>query len=103
MVKNHKLAKSISDVAWSEFFDFLTYKVEYTDRQIAKVRPNHTSQDCHKCGHRRTDLKLSDRIYHCSNPACKLVIDRDINAALNILALGLQSIGLTAIEAPSFS
>jgi|SRR6185369_11479176 hypothetical protein len=55
------------------------------------------------CGHRRRDLSLSDRVYHCTNPECLLVIDRDVNAALNILALGLQRLGLRPIEAASLA
>ena len=101
MVRNHCLAKSIMDAAWSLFFSCLLYKAECAGRKIAKVPPRHTSQDCHKCGHRRTDLTLSDRIYHCANAECDLVIDRDVNAALNILRLGLQSLGLRPIEAPA--
>ena len=99
MLKNHCLAKSIADAAWSLFFHCLFYKAEEAGRQYVEVDPRHTSQDCHRCGHRRTDLKLADRVYHCTNPECLLVIDRDWNAALNVLALGLQCVGLRPIEA----
>jgi hypothetical protein len=64
-------------------------------------RSDSLAQGNHRCGHRRTDLSLADRIYHCTNPECLLVIDRDLNAARNILALGLQRLGLRAIEAPA--
>lgn len=101
MLKNHCLAKSIADVAWSLFFHCLSYKAEEAGRQYVEVDPRHTSQDCSKCGHRKTDLSLSDRVYHCANPECLLIIDRDLNAALNILALGLQCVGLRPIEAAS--
>jgi putative transposase len=103
MMKNHCLAKSIGDVAWALFFSLIAYKAEEAGRQFVKVNPRHTSQDCHRCGHRRTDLKLSDRVYHCLNPACLLIIDRDLNASLNIKALGLQCLGLTTHRSPGLS
>ena len=97
MVKNHCLAKSITDAAWSRFFGCLLYKAECAGRVLVKVNPAYTSQDCSRCGHRHSELKLSDRLYHCAS--CEQHIDRDLNAALNILRLGLQSLGLTPIEA----
>lgn len=103
MLKNHCFAKSIADAAWSMFFQCLAYKAEDAGRRFVKVDPRHTSQDCHKCGHRRTDLRLSDRIYRCANPKCLLIIDRDLNASLNILALGLQRLRLRPAEAVTFS
>jgi putative transposase len=103
MMRNHCLAKSIADAAWSQFFQMLIYKAEWAGRKVEKVPPAHTSQDCSGCSHRRTDLSLSDRVYHCANPECLLVIDRDLNAAINILALGLQRLGLSAIEAASLA
>ena len=99
MMKNHCLAKSIADAAWSMFFHMLNYKAEWAGRIVEKVPPGHTTTDCHRCGNRRSDLTLADRIYHCSNPECLLQIDRDLNAALNILALGLQRLGLHPREA----
>jgi putative transposase len=101
MLKNHCLAKSIADAAWSLFFHCIVYKVVETGRQLAKEDSRHTSQDCHRCGHRRKDLKLTDRVYHCTNAECLISIDRDQNAALNVLALGLQRLGLRPIEAPA--
>jgi putative transposase len=90
MVHTHCLAKSISDAAWSQFTQYLTYKAARAGRQMVKVNPAYTSQQCSRCRHRQK-LALADRVYHC--PCCGLDIDRDHNAALNILALGLQSIG----------
>jgi len=87
MVHTHCLAKSISDAAWSAFFDQLAAKAEEAGRELIKVNPAYTSQTCSRCGHRQK-MPLSERTYHC--PCCLLVIDRDFNAALNILALGLQ-------------
>jgi len=101
MMRNHCLAKSIADAAWSLFFHCVAYKAGYAGRRFVKVEPRHTSQDCHRCGQRRKDLSLRERIYHCANPECLLIIDRDENAALNVLGLGLQALGLRAIEAAS--
>jgi len=87
MVHNHCLAKSISDVAWSAFFNQLMCKAEEAGRELIRVNPAYTSQTCSRCGHRQK-TPLSERTYHC--PCCLLDIDRDLNAALNIMALGLQ-------------
>ncbi|WP_415837332.1 RNA-guided endonuclease TnpB family protein, partial [Pontibacter korlensis] len=63
MLKNHKLAKSISDAGWYQFVQMLAYKSKWYGRELVKVAPNHTSQDCSVCGWRNTDLKLSDRYW----------------------------------------
>jgi len=99
MLHTHCLAKSISDAAWSAFFAHLSSKAEEAGRQFVQVNPAYTSQDCSRCHHRQK-MPLSERVYHC--PCCLLSIDRDLNAALNIKALGLQSVGLP-LEAPGFS
>jgi len=96
LVHNHCLAKSISDAAWSAFFSQLASKAAEAGYQLLKVNPAYTSQDCSRCHHRQK-MPLSERTYHC--PCCLLSIDRDLNAALNIKALGLQSVGLP-LEAP---
>ena len=88
MVHNHCVAKSISDAAWSAFFSHLSAKAEEAGRQWIKVNPAYTSQDCSRCHHRQY-MPLSERTYHC--PCCLLSLDRDLNAARNILRLGLQS------------
>jgi putative transposase len=98
MVHNHCLAKSIADAAWSAFFSQLSSKAVEAGRQLVKVNPAYTSQECSRCHHRQK-MPLSERIYHC--PCCLLSIDRDLNAALNIRAVGLHSLGL-ALEAPAF-
>ena len=104
MVKNHCLAKSISDAAWSMFRRVLASKAESADRQLVCVNPAYTSQDCSGCGYRPDKRKtLKDRWHFC--PKCSLSLDRDTNAAFNILktALGLQSVaGMPCIEAPAF-
>jgi putative transposase len=89
MVHNHCLAKSIADAAWSGFFAMLSYKAESAGRNLVKVNPAYTTQDCHRCGHRQK-LTLADRIYVC--PCCGLHMDRDLNASKNILALGMQGL-----------
>ncbi len=89
MVKNHCLAKSISDVSWSKFVELLKYKANWYGRelvQIDKFFPS--SKTCSVCGGLKKDLTLKDREYICSS--CGLVIDRDYNASLNILSEGLR-------------
>jgi putative transposase len=81
MVKNHHLAKSISDAGWSQFILILTSKAESAGRVVIKVNPSYTSQDCSRCGHRNR-ITLATRIYRCSR--CCLVIHRDRNSALNV-------------------
>ncbi|MGI8638390.1 MAG: RNA-guided endonuclease InsQ/TnpB family protein [Pyrinomonadaceae bacterium] len=79
------LSKQVLDASWSSFFDKLTYKVENTGKQLIKVSPNFTSQDCSSCGN-RVKKDLSVRVHHCLQ--CGLVLDRDVNAAINIFRLG---------------
>src|SRR6202048_225925 len=86
MIHNRCLAKSISDAAWSMFFTLLIYKAENAGRSIVRVNPAYTSQDCSQCGHRQK-LTLAKRTYRC--PCCQLILNRDHNAALNILKIGL--------------
>jgi putative transposase len=88
MTHNHCLAKSIHDAAWSQFAGLLSYKAAWAGRKYVAVNPAYTSQDCSTCGHRKTDLTLADRTYNCS--CCGVALDRDHNAAMNILALGQQ-------------
>ena len=87
MQKNRRLSKSISDVAWSLFRHCLEYKAEEAGIGFKAVDPDYTSQDCSACGHREKKT-LSDRVHHCK--ACGYKTDRDHNAAINILTLGLQ-------------
>jgi len=79
MLKNHKLAKSISDVSWSEFVRQLEYKANWYRRKIIKVPTFYpSSKTCSSCGNIKETLTLSERIYHCE--CCGLEIDRDYNA-----------------------
>ncbi len=82
--------KSIGDASWRMFLELLASKAEYAGKHCIQVNPAYTSQTCSRCGNRQK-LKLSDRRYHCSNCGCSF--NRDVNAAKNILALGLQGIG----------
>ncbi len=94
MIHNHCLAKSISDAAWSGFRSMLAVKAEWAGRRFIAVNPAYTSQTCSGCGHRLASdrrLGLSQRVFDC--PCCQLHIDRDLNASVNILALGIQRIG----------
>jgi putative transposase len=86
----HKLNKSISDVAWNQFMQFTTYKAEGAGRQVVFVNPRNTSKMCSRCG-QLVEKTLADRVHSCS---CGLVLDRDENAAINILSLGLKTLGL---------
>ena len=92
MVQNGRLAKSIHDAAWSQFAALIACKAAWADRRYIAVNPAHTSQDCSGCGNRKTDLTLADRVYRCVS--CGLVIDRDLNASRNILAVGRHCLGL---------
>ena len=90
-MKSHRcMNRSIRDVAWSQFFFFLSYKAENAGREFKKVNPAYTSQTCSSCGHRQK-MPLSCRTYVC--PCCGMEKDRDHNASLNILRLGLESPG----------
>ena len=97
MVKNHKLAKSISDASWSMFLDWVEYFGKVFGKVTVAVPPHYTSQNCSNCG---TTVKksLSERTHQCSH--CGTVLDRDHNAALNILAIGLNRVGHTQISTP---
>ncbi len=96
MTHTHCLAKSIHDASWSEFFSKLSCKAEEAGRKYVAVNPAYTSQDCSRCHHRQV-MPLSERTYQC--PCCLLSLDRDLNASLNILGVGLHSLGLS-LEAP---
>jgi putative transposase len=92
MLKNHRLAKSIADAAWNHFALVLMSKAAEAGRQSVRVNPRHTSTRCSRCG-TIVAKALSVRVHHC--PVCDLIMDRDENAAINILALGLQGVGET--------
>jgi putative transposase len=86
MIRNHKLSKYIANASWGKFLEILKYKAKWYGREIISVdRFAPTSKMCNKCGFIKQDLKLSDRSWIC--PKCGANLDRDINAAQNILAL----------------
>ena len=89
MLKNHKLAESIQEMNFGEFKRILEYKVKWYNRKIIYVdRFYPSSKTCHNCGYINKQLKLNDRQWVC--PQCGAVIERDYNAALNILDEGLR-------------
>ena len=91
MMKNHKLAKSISDVGWWMFVNFLQYKAEWYGRNVIIInRYFPSSKTCNCCGNVKEELKLSERMYHCES--CWAELDRDINAAKNILKEWLKQL-----------
>jgi putative transposase len=87
MLKNHRLAKSISDVGWGEFVRQLEYKAQWYGRTLVKIDKWYpSSKRCFDCGHVLETLSLDVRVWTC--PECGVVHDRDLNAARNILAAG---------------
>jgi putative transposase len=88
MVKNHSLAKAISDVGWSEFVSQLEYKAAWYGRNLVKIDKWYpSSKRCFDCGHLLDSLSLDIREWTC--PECGVVHDRDINAAKNLHVAGL--------------
>ena len=90
MLKNHCLARALSDVSLSEIHRQLAYKAEWNGIELIKAdRFFPSSKTCSKCGNIKEDLSLADRTYDCG--ACGEVIDRDLNAALNLKNLAGSS------------
>ncbi|MBD2499008.1 RNA-guided endonuclease InsQ/TnpB family protein [Anabaena azotica] len=97
LVKNHHLAKSISDASWSLFTDWVDYYAKVFDTWVIAVAPHYTSQDCSVCG-TRVKKSLSTRTHKCHS--CGTVMHRDHNAAIMILNKGLKStVGRTESKA----
>ena len=89
MVKNHRLAGSISDAAWAEFVSMLKYKSDWKGRNLIFIgRFDPSSKMCSACGHIKGDLTLDVRSWTCQK--CGVVHDRDINAAVNIRNFALN-------------
>ena len=93
MIKNHKLAKHIADASWSKFVDMLSYKAKWNDKEVAKIsRFYPSSKSCHKCGYINQNLTLKTSEWIC--PECNSKLDRDLNAAINILIEGHKDISV---------
>ncbi len=96
MVKNHHLAKSISDAGWSGFLSILSFKAACAGRSVVAVPPAYTSQACSGCGV-LVAKGLSIRWHTC--PDCGTSLHRDQNAALNIVRIGRESRAGQALQA----
>lgn len=95
MVKNRRLARSISDVSWSSLISKTEYKIAENQGCLVKIdRFYPSSKTCSNCGNVKDKLLLSERTYHCEE--CGFEIDRDLNASINILNTGLKMIEATA-------
>lgn len=84
------ISKSFGDASFGKFFEILEHVAQKLNKLVIKVNPSYTSQDCSQCG-ARIQKSLSTRTHVCNN--CGLVLNRDHNASLNILRLGIQSLG----------
>jgi len=96
MLKNHCLAKSITDASWSRLVGMTVYKAEEAGGRVVLVDPKYTSQECSLC-HTRVKMLLKDRVFRC--PRCGLIICRDVNAARVTLGrVGRGTAELTPVE-----
>ena len=96
MEQNHKLARAIQDVAWSEFVRQLEYKSEWYGKNVLFIgRFEPSSKLCHKCGYINQELQLKDRKWVC--PVCGEHLDRDVNAAINIKNIAFDKQNLVGV------
>ena len=95
MQQNHCLAKSIGDAGWGMFVNATRSKAEEAGSRVVLVNAKGTSQTCSRCG-MIVEKSLGERVHRCE---CGLVLDRDLNASINVLRLGLQSLSQMGIEA----
>ena len=97
MQRNHKLAQAISDASLGTFLLMLTYKATMNDKQVVKIgRYYPSSKTCNCCGWVKEDLQLKDREWTC--PHCGNTLDRDVNAAMNILQEGLRNTSAGTVD-----
>ena len=90
MLKNHCLAQAIYDVSWSTFVTMLEYKANWHSKNILRIgRFAPSSKTCSNCGHINKELTLKDRSWTC--PKCNSLLDRDVNAAINIKSFALKN------------
>jgi transposase len=95
MKRNHELALAISDVGLGEFKRQMSYKTVWQGEALFLAdRWFPSTKMCSCCGHIKEDMDLSERVYVCDNPLCLLVIERDLNAALNLVALANEVLKL---------
>ncbi len=99
MVKNHCLAKSINDVSWNQLNECVRYKAENAGRTMIQVNPRFTSQTCRICFHCAQANRETQAVFECVK--CHHTENADLNAAKNILRLGLQSLDNQFLEATS--
>jgi len=97
-ISRRDVNRKIADVAWNTLVQLTTYKAESAGKKVQLVNPRNTSQVCSQCG-TYVPKTLKDRVHIC--PECGLVLDRDHNAAKNILTLGLQSVEKFSPRCPS--
>lgn len=95
MVRSLHLGKSISDAGWRQFISILTNKAENAGLKVIAVNPNGTSQECSSCGH-KVKKALSQRTHNC--PECKVILCRDLNAAINIKNRGAHDLKAQAMS-----
>ena len=94
MLKNRRLSKAISDTSWNSFISKIEYKVAENQGYLVKIDKFYpSSKTCSNCGCVKKELKLSERTYKCDE--CGFTIDRDLNASINILNVGLKQIEAT--------
>jgi len=104
MVRDGSLAKGITDQGWYQFREVLEYKSEWRGGELIEIgRFDPSSKMCSNCGSVKHGFKLSERAYHCG--VCGLAIDRDLNAAINVLRMGFLKVGVgipefTPVEMP---
>ena len=94
------LHRHILDASWGQFMNYLEYKAENADRQVIFVNPKNTTQRCSQCGE-IVKKELSDRTHNC--PYCKISLDRDYNASINILKAGVGHSSVPTELKPLFS
>jgi putative transposase len=103
MKRNHKLALAISDVGWGEFKRQMRYKTMWQGETLCLAdRWFPSTKRCSGCGQVKEEMDLSERMYVCDNLLCGLVLDRDLNAALNLAELA-RKVGALAKQDPARS
>ena len=101
-MKNHSLAKHVADASFYELKRQLSYKAVERGGQVIEIDTFFpSSKQCRKCGHKKENLSLSERVYQCESQACYHVEDRDLHASRNILKEGLRLFRMNAsVEIP---